>query len=366
MKLIFFLIAFCLVSIRIYFSWSGMDRAKRGVSVSNMVIKSDNFYEEINYSGKFQLSDDETSFKSISPGGYFKFRQNDIKIKAESNLRGEIDYTIYDGKNDLPLNTEGKILLTMAIREMIARGYDAEERMERIYRKGGAEALLKEVDSIKMDQIRVMYLSRLFSIDSLSPNYLPIVISKIGSIGSDQDKVRFLTKITIEQLKTAQIDSAYFEIIKGVGSDMDKVNALQHIMNLDSIAETNTDKILHLIGGLGSDMDKANLFKKMIDKGFITGPCYDSLLDLISNMGSDMDKATLYKKLVDEKSLSESQWINLEDKISLLGSDMDKTNLLVEAAPKMPKSEAVRANYRKTAKSIGNDNDYGRAMRAIE
>ena len=102
MKLIFFLIAFLLISIRFYFSSAGKDRERRGLSESNIVIKADNFYEEINYEGKFQLSDDESGFKSISPGGYFKFRLNDVKIKAQSDARGEIVYTIYDGQNNLP------------------------------------------------------------------------------------------------------------------------------------------------------------------------------------------------------------------------------------------------------------------------
>ena len=332
MKLIFFLIAFCLVSIRVYFNWSGRDKEKRGFAESDMVIKSDNFYEEINYSGKFQLSDDETSFKSISPGGYFKFRKNDIKVKAESNLRGEIDYTIYDGNNNLPMDEQGKLVVAQAIKEMIIWGYDANDRMERVYHKGGARALLNEVDSMKTDQMKVLYLNRLFAIDSLLPNYLPFIIKKIASMSSDQDKVDFLTKIPGAQLKNQQTDSAYFEIIKGIGSDM----------------------------------DRANLFQKMIDKGLIAGPYYDSLLVLISGMGSDIDKTNLYKKLIGQKDLKEAQWIKLQDKISLLGSDFDKTNLLVELAPKMPLTDAVKLNYQKAAKTLGNDNDYGRAMRAIQ
>ena len=168
MKLIFFLIAFCLITISFYFHWTGKDRARRGLSESNMVIKSDNFYEEINYLGKFQLSDDESSFKSISPGGYFKFRLNDIKVKAESDMRGEIQYKIYDGKNDLPLNEEGKLIVSKAIHEMVYWGYDAEGRMERVYQKGGSQALINEMDSVKPDFVKILYLNRLFSIDSLS------------------------------------------------------------------------------------------------------------------------------------------------------------------------------------------------------
>ena len=178
MKLIFFLIAFCLVSFRVYLSWSGKDRENRGVSESNMVIRSDHFYEEIKYAGKFQFNEDETAFKSISPGGYFKFRLNDERIKAESNLKGEIEYTIYDGKNNLGLDAEGKKLVAGAIREMINWGFDANARMERIYQKGGVPALLSELDSVKTDQVKILYLNRLLAIDSLSTENISLLTKK--------------------------------------------------------------------------------------------------------------------------------------------------------------------------------------------
>src|SRR5215467_4951542 len=137
MKLFFFLVAFCLVSFRFYLSWSGKDRERRGISESSMTIKSDNFIEEIKYFGKFQISDDETSFKTISPGGYFKYRKNDIKVKAESNVRGTIDYSIYDGTREVSAEGAGKEILAEAVKEMIYWGFDAEHRMERVYQKGG-------------------------------------------------------------------------------------------------------------------------------------------------------------------------------------------------------------------------------------
>ena len=110
------------VSLRIYFSWLGKDRESRGISESNMVVKSDNFLEKISYVGKFEPTEDETAFKSISPGGYFKYEMNDERVKAESNLKGEIEYTLYDGKNNLVMDEKGKKLLAEAIKEMIAWG----------------------------------------------------------------------------------------------------------------------------------------------------------------------------------------------------------------------------------------------------
>jgi len=347
MKLFFFLIAFCLVSFRFYMAWSGKDEERRGVSVSNMVIKSGGLYEQIKYSGKFQLSDDETSFKNISPGGYFKYRKNDIKVEAESNLRGSIDYSIYDGNNYLSAEGKGKELLAEAIKEIIRWGFDAEARMERVYQKGGPGALLSEVDSVKTDQVKVLYLNRLLAIDSLVPELLPVIITKVGSMGSDQFKISFLTRIHPEQLRNPRVDSSYFAIVTGIGSDMEKVNALQYIINQDSIANAFAVRVLFIGSGLGSDMDKENVFNKMFEKNLIRDSLIDSLMNYTSRMGVDMDKTNIYSKLINTNHLSEAQWIKLEDQVSLLGSDMDKSNMLVEIAKRMPKTEMVRAGYMK-------------------
>jgi hypothetical protein len=366
MKLIFFLIAFFLISIRYYFSWTGKDRERRGLSESNMVIKSDNFYEEINYSGKFQLSDDESGFKSISPGGYFKFRLNDVKIKAQSDMRGEIEYKIFDGKNDLPLNDEGKILVTKAIKEMIYWGYDAEGRMERVYQKGGSQSLLREIDSMKGDQVKILYLKRLFLIDSLPSETRELIVRKVNLLGSDMDKTRFLNQIKTSRFNNPSIYAACFDIIKGMGSDMDKMNALNHIIDQDSLNAGNIVTILNLGNSMGSDMDKSNLYGKLIDKGLIKDSLFDSLSVLISKIGSDMDKVNLFNKMLKIDSITENEWIILISQSESLGSDVDKANMLLEFSKKMPKTDLVKTAYVKAAKTIGNDNDYGRVMRALE
>ena len=332
-----------------------------------MVVKSDNFVEKISYVGKFELTEDETAFKSISPGGYFKYEMNDEKVKAESNLKGEIEYSLYDGKNNLVMDDKGRKLLAEAIKEMIAWGYDAQGRMERVYKRGGVNALLAEVDSVKVGQTKSIYLNRLFSLmDSLSPAEQSLVIEKIKSLNSDMDERHLLEKIPLRQLKDPKIANAYFNVAREINSDMDKAAVLNHFLDLDSISTENTFKILQVSATLNSDMDKANVYKKAIEKGIISGTGYDSLLNLVSDMGSDMDRANLYRELIGIANISEAQWNDLISKISKMNSDLDKTNLLVEIAPKMPKSDVVKTNYQKAAKTLNNDMDYGRAMRALD
>ena len=223
MKLIFFLIAFCILSVRVYFSWFGMDKANRGESTSNMVIKSDNYIEEMKYSGKFELTEDETAFKSISPGGYLKYRKNDTSVRAESDLQGVIEYTIYEGSDKIPMDGRGRARVAQAVREMIDWGFDAGPRMERIYKKGGFAALSREVDSMKTDHVKILYLGRLFASDSLSVQGRVSLIQKTGALGADGDKFIFLNKITAAQFQNPQIANAWFSVLENMGSDMDRM-----------------------------------------------------------------------------------------------------------------------------------------------
>jgi hypothetical protein len=275
MKLIFFLIAFCLITIRIYFSWAWKDKENRGVSESNMVIKGDHFYEEIKYSGKFQLTDDETGFKSISPGGYYKFIKNEKSVKAESNLKGEIDYTISDGKNYQATDEPGKKLIAEAVKEMIYQGFDANARMERIYRKGGSHALLSEIDSMRIDPVKIMYLDRLLTIDSLSPDD-PNSIGKI------------------------------LDVSKRIGSDMDKANLYNKIIDKGLITGVHFDSLLVLISNMGSDMDKENLYKNLIKEKDISEAQWIRLIDKATQLSSDMDKSNLLLEIAQKMPRTET------------------------------------------------------------
>jgi hypothetical protein len=366
MKLFFFLIAFCLLSLRVYFSWFGKEKANRGESTSNTVIKSDNFIEEMKYSGRFELSDDETRFTSISPGGYMKYRKNDTSVSAESNLQGLIEYRIHEGSEKIPLDERGRVRIAEAIREMINWGFDAGPRMERIYRKGGITALSHEVDSMKTDPVKILYLNRLFANDSLSVEDRVLLINKTGSLSSDGDKFIFLDKISSKQFQNPQIAGAWFTVVENMGSDMDRMRCLHYALDLDPVTDSNAYKILTLTSKLGSDMDKADLYRKMIRKGLDSGARFPMQLECIAQMGSDMDKKNFYQELINQKNISDDQWIMVINKAAMLGSDMDKANLLIEIAQKMPKTEMIQSSYRKAAKSIGNDSDYGRTIRALD
>jgi len=331
MKLLFFLIAFSLVFLRAYFLWAGHGHS--GNEEGTMTIENGTDYVQIKWSGKFKINDEEDGFTSISPGGYFKYRKNDVRLVAKSNLQGEIHYDLFDGRESLAFDEKGKVFIKDAIKELFAYGFYAKERMEKIYEKGGRTALLEALENLKTDALRSMYIDRLFATDSLRPSDLTEMIRQIGLFAADIDKVTRLNKLTASQLSDSAIFQAYFTIVEELHADIDKMSLVEHLL----------------------------------DKNLVGGARIDSVLILAAHLNADIDKMALYKRLLNNvNETMEDQWVLLIENAGRLNADLDKTNLLVLIAAKMPRTDRTSAAYLKVAKTLQADAEYGRAMRALE
>ena len=399
MKAEYFVVIFCLLFAGAYFTY-----AKRtggwGNNDSSIVISGDNFYEEIKYAGKIDFTDDETSFKSISPGGYINFRRNEERVIAKSSKQGVISYELTEGDNKLTLDSNGRKLVTEAVKEMIALGIDADARMERIYRKGGNRALMNELGNLKNDNVKRMYFEHILKSDSLSADDLAELAKKVSaSFGSDQDKEQVLKKFTVEELKDSVTAHAYMQAVESYADDYAKANALRNILSAPlakqwfpqvmhvinglhdenekegllrdmidkgQLDEAQTDEVIETTGHFNDDMQKENLLMQLISKAGVPAKHFDKLLEQISHFRDDMQKENLYRKMMGEKDLSEGQWTSLINQTTNIGGDFEKSNFLIQLSQKMPRNENLKNAYLKAAKTITDDAQYGRALRAVE
>jgi len=190
MKLTFFLIAFCLIFLRVYFKmpWTGNGN-KDNVTIT---IRSDDDYEQIKYGGKIELNEDETAIRNISPGGYIKYRHNDVRLLAEGGIQEKISYDIRDHGEPLNTDAAGKRVIREALREMTAFGFGGRDRMMRIYERGGNRALLAELDHLRSTDVSRMYLDYVVSSRQITQEEISAVIARIRSMGSDAEKVHSL------------------------------------------------------------------------------------------------------------------------------------------------------------------------------
>jgi hypothetical protein len=328
MKLIFFLIAFFLVLIRVCFSWAHHG----GPETGNMSMTSDGYIKEIHWSGKVRLSDDEKTIAGISPGGYLEFRENDTTLKAESDLQGEISYKLYDGRTSLSMGDSGKRFIAAILHKVIGFGFDAQGRAERIYKKGGNMALLAEIPHMDLDVAKNPYFDLLLKSDSLTQEETVLLLREIQKEGADVNKQDFLKRLAPRAAKDSSL------LLPWLGT----------------------------VAHLDADFEKQDLLTNLIRQGPIEGKGYDSLLGIIGHLDADFEKQDLLKKLIGDSLSADGQWIGLIETTKRLEADFQKADLLQEIAGKMPRTDTVKASYIRAAKTITDDMQYGRVMRAVE
>ncbi len=334
MKLTFFLIAFCLVLLRVYFSWAGYARHNSN-DQGNILVSADNFTEKINWSGKFRLSDDEKSITDMTPGGYLKFRENDQTFKAESNLQGEITYTLYDGHENLTLNDSGKRFVAGVLQKIISLGLYSDGRAARIAQKGGNQALLTEISHMQMDGASYQYVDLLLKSDSMTEAEQVALLKQISQMENGK-KEEYLERFTQAELKDPIVGSYWLAAVNDIFPDGNKKDLLTHYVS------------------------------QVADSTGLANIRFDSVVAAAGHLGSDREREDFYHILIDSVKKTDGEWINLIRAGASMENDDDKSDLLVRIALKMPVGDSIKAEYKTAARTIKDDAEYGKAMRAIE
>lgn len=92
----------------------------------HVVIKTRDTFNEtrIEYYGRTVFNREGTGILHISPNGSVEYRRNGQHLLAESDYIGQITYRINGGEKEKQLNTEEKLFLADAVKDMIKHGHN--------------------------------------------------------------------------------------------------------------------------------------------------------------------------------------------------------------------------------------------------
>ena len=406
MKLTFFLIAIGLILLRLCYPSMSIWLNRHGQGT--MITRGDNYIEGIWWSGKYRLGDDDRSIAELSPGGYLKFRENDTTMTVESDLDGKLRYTLYDGREKLQMNDSGRNFVAAQLQKMIRLGFFGEERAERIYRNGGAVALLAELSKIRMEGGRDPYLDLLLHADSLAAPQR-IALLRLADSSSDMGlRQHVLERFGRDQLRDSAVAHEWLSAVGHIEASFVKKGLL--LKHLDSgLTADRFDSVVAITSRLGSDGDQQDIYKSLADlpgmrrhdsvfaqpwlgavgelqqsymkKDLLLlylrpadsagGPPvpadqFDTVLAIVGRFGSSVDEQEVYKVLSDLPGKTDGEWTGLLRAAGTLNEDYLKSELLLRIAANMPRTDSLRAAYRLVARSIRDDAEYGRTMRAVD
>ncbi|MEM7515007.1 MAG: hypothetical protein AAF388_29035, partial [Bacteroidota bacterium] len=248
-------------------------RSITSTSISNgrMTIKVKNGYNKytIESKGDFVLSDDDKDIVSVTQGGYLELSKTAFGSKRrmiiEPNGSGGVSKTYYEGSKKVAFIPNGKAWLAEVLPEIVrSTTLGAESRVDRFYRKGGADAVLAEVKLLESDHVATRYIDLLMD-KGLNDAELTKVVQVAGqTLESDHHLAQILKRNRDAFTGNAKAISAYIQATKNIDSDHHKSEVLRALIKDDKVSDQQMSELLSITDDIDSDHHLAEVYKTII------------------------------------------------------------------------------------------------------
>ncbi len=299
---------------------------------------------DIVYKGKFVIAENDKDIKSISPDGYLKITKssfgNKRSLEILSNSNGDITKNYYEGKNKLDFEPDGKEWFEEVLSEVVRKtGIGAEERISRIYKNGGIDEFLNELESVSE-----------YSFSS-STMVIFIYYEKYQIHGANVKNLYLKTLLDNNELKKEEL-VPLLRAISDVRSNSTRGVLLRHIINNYALDEYLMEKLLEVTSEVGYNTERGNTLRAFQKKYKITSDNYKEYFDVIRSMSINSEKGNVLKPLLETQELEPKVLEELLESVEEFSSNSEKAAVLRKAATHMQHDDDVLDAYKSAVYSL--------------
>ncbi|MDI4635047.1 M56 family metallopeptidase [Pelomonas sp. V22] len=305
-----------------------------------------------------------------------------------------------DGKVQ-EFDAAGREWLKTMVRQLADTMVSADERVRKLFAKGGLEAVLTDLDKPRSDfdrRARIEALVGLREVGALTPAALDRVIAAVGAmgsdydrraafvallenqklpatqqvalldgtarIGSDFDRRTVLEALVPQQLEEGAVLQAWVKVMRSMGSDFDRRTAIEQLMDRKPLGKPTLDAALQVSTLLGSDFDRRTALQRIAPRLDLSTQV-EAYVQSASRMGSDFDQREALVTLIERGPLDKAATLLILDGTRNLGSDFELANVLKALAEQMPADAELLSRYRKVARRLS-DHERGQVEKALD
>ncbi|MEP7157287.1 MAG: hypothetical protein ABI905_16010 [Betaproteobacteria bacterium] len=353
-------------------------------------------------SGQATFTDAEDDMASLTDKAYIQQKRDGhvLRMNFEADGVGGIKRTYLVDGRVMPQGLESKRWMAEVVPTLFREtAMDSAKRIRRIHGKGGADAVLAEIDRIKADYARRVYLEGLAQLGPLSENQLHQMLASVADIDSDFERRSAFSVITRTQplnashqvavLKTVTKMTSSFEqrgvlaaLMPKLASDADVMRAwVLAVADIDSDFEMRSaidalvkrdptplqiDAALQATMHLDSSFEHASALTGLAKLlGNATPAQVNAYLNSARKIDSDFERRTALVALLNRAKLDKAGYIDVLNAVSSMQSDFEMRTVLMAVAQKMPADGELVASYRRTARRLG-DFERGQAEKALD
>lgn len=303
----------------------------RGKSVVKVKDGKNNFKAE--YSGEISLTEDDTDILAISDNGYIEITKSTFgkkrKVRVEADRKGQLIRKYYIGRKEQVYVPEGEKWLREILPQVAKNtSIGAFSRVDKLYCKGGAEAVLDDIVDKESDYVKIEYLNLLLNRELTVDELDETIILAGKTIESDHYLTDLLQENQRKILASPNGISSYVTAAKSIESDHYKVDVLSRIVDDSAVPDASMLAILDILGEMDSDHYLSEILTDILDERTCTPETVQAIIRLTSTMDSDHYKTEVYSEAMSQKRLDAESIGLLLQGMRKVGSDHYYTEVI--------------------------------------
>ena len=218
---------------------------------------------ELNIKG-VRFNDDYTAVESLTTDGFFLLRETRAgvrrKIEIEPDASGQPKYSYFVEGDERPYDAEARAWFAQAMKDRVEHGFDARERVARLYKARGATGVLDAARSLKTSYARSLYFSHLLKIDKPSAETVHEILERVARDEfSDYERANLLGAIAKQHLSGSQGRRDFFEAVKHIESDYYRSQVLVPVLKRGDLDDEWALLAIKAVGATSSHYEKARV-----------------------------------------------------------------------------------------------------------
>ena len=331
--------------------------------------QDDGFFSrmDLEMRGTVEFTDNDSDVKSISSDGYFRLEQwstgpaRTYLVRPGSNGIERL-YSV-DGVSKA-LDADGRTWLARILPEVIRESaVGASERVKRILRQQGAGGVLAEVNKIRSDHSRRVYIENLLDYGSLNGEDLRESMRLGRKISSDGEKAGLLIAAA-PHYQTPATRESFFDSVDSISSDGEHRRVLASVLERYGPDRETLALALRSAKRISSDGEKAAVLIQAADFRLMDDTARTNYFRAADSISSDGEHAKVLSAVL-KKNADKDILVRSLRSASGISSDGEKRAVLTEAAAVYVDDAIVRRAFFDTAGTVSSDGERQHALSAL-
>lgn len=301
---------------------------------NKIVIKNRSGFSsfDVEVRGKIQLSDDDKDIKSMSPDGYLEVKKTVFGSRRTlivSPVAGGLKKEYYEGRTKIDFEPAGRQWMAEILPELVrSTTIGAESRVDRFFKKGGAPAVVSEIESLESNYVKSHYANLLMKLPISTKDYPRIIDRMAETMDSNYYLAGFLKSNMDKFIKSNDALEAAFRATNNMDSDHYRTEVIKTGLNSESVSLNAIKIILQSAGTMDSDHYKTEVLTSLLNQDKLNDDIMGEMINTSRTIDSDYYRSVVLKKALDKKGLSNSSFQKALESINDIDSDHYKSEVL--------------------------------------